>query len=133
MALTVQDRLDILELAAQYNKLIDRKDLEGWLDTWTPDGAFESAFGTFQGRDALQQFLLGFFPTAKGKRHVTVNDTVGGDGENATLSCYLIVVEIESNAAVVSSGEYTDTLRKNDDGVWKFVSRKLIVDPSWKG
>ncbi len=131
MSLSAQDAFEIMDLAARYNHAIDRKDLDAWLTTWTPDGVFEGGLGSYTGTEALRTFLLGFFPTAKGRHHATLNYAVSGDGDHATMTCYLIILQVEGTAGLAATGIYTDRLQKVD-GTWKFTYRKLDVDPTWK-
>ena len=41
MALSAADRLEILDLVARYNHLMDGRDAEGWAECFTPDGVFD--------------------------------------------------------------------------------------------
>ena len=51
MALTAEDKLEIMELVARYNHAQDQDDYDGWVDTFTEDGVFESPrSGTRGGR-----------------------------------------------------------------------------------
>ncbi len=131
MSLEAQDTLEIMDLAARYNHAIDNKDVETWLATWTPNGVFEGGLGNFTGTEALRTFLLNFFPTAKGRHHATLNYSISGNGDTATMICYLIILQVEGTAGIAATGIYTDRLQKVD-GVWKFVYRKLVIDPTWK-
>lgn len=127
MALTLQDRLDILELAARYNKAVDGGDVEGWLALWTDDGVFETSFGTFKGKEALRNFMKFYMATSKGNRHVSVNPVMEGDGDSATLACDLLLVRTPGMPSLFATGTYTDALRKVG-GAWKFQRRKLALD-----
>jgi hypothetical protein len=67
---------------------------------------------------------------APGARHLVSNVSIDGDGDGATTRLYLQMWSTAGGAAeskLVISGRYEDTLRR-DDGTWRFVTRKLIVD-----
>lgn len=131
MSLEAQDTLEIMDLAARYNHAIDNKDVDAWLATWTPNGVLAGGLGDFTGTEPLRNFLIGFLPVAKGRHHATLNYSVSGSGDTATMICYLIILQVEGTAGLASTGIYTDRLQKVD-GVWKFVYRKLVIDPTWK-
>ena len=124
MALSLEDRLDIQELAARYNTAIDGGDAEGWAATFTSDGTFESGGRTHQGTEALTAFAKGFAERMAGARHWNNNMIIEGDGDAASLRCYLLLVR---GGQVVTSARYEDTLRKVD-GQWRFASRRVVPD-----
>jgi hypothetical protein len=35
--LRAEDKLEIIELSSIYNKSLDHRDVNGWLETWTED------------------------------------------------------------------------------------------------
>ncbi len=127
MALPTQDRLDILELCARYNRTVDAGDVEGWLSVWTDDGVFETPFGTFKGKEALRNFMKFYMSTSRGNRHVSVNPVVQGDGDSATLACDLLLVRTPGMPSLLATGTYADT-RHKAGGAWKFKRRKLALD-----
>ncbi len=82
MALTTEDRLDILDLSARYNHAIDYGDAEGWADCFLPDGAFGSTWQTrFAGRAALVDFARQAAAADTKSLHWTTNWVIEGDGE----------------------------------------------------
>ncbi|MBI4362969.1 MAG: nuclear transport factor 2 family protein [Euryarchaeota archaeon] len=127
MPLPAEDRLAILELCARYNRTVDSRDTEGWLSTWTDDGVFETTFGTFQGRKAMEGFLRVFYATMQGKRHWSGNHIIEGDGDTATLTCDLMLLQTGKSPGVYATGTYTDALRRVA-GAWRFSRRKLALD-----
>jgi hypothetical protein len=46
----------------------------------------------------------------------------------ASAKSYLTVIEAKKTPEVVASGTYRDTLKKNNNGEWKFFQRKLDID-----
>lgn len=124
MALTIADRLDIQDLAARYNTAIDGGDAEAWTATFTSDGTFESGGRTHQGAEALTAFATNFAERMAGARHWNNNMVIEGDGDQATLACYLMLMR---GGQVVTTARYEDTLRR-EDGQWRFASRRVVPD-----
>ena len=127
MTLPVDDWLALLELAARYNHAIDSGDVDGWLATWTADGLFQPPDGPFEGQEALRRFAVGWVAKMQNTRHWNTNFLIRGDGDAATMSCYLNLFGVKGSAKLLASGRYADTLVKVG-GAWKFRSRKVTVD-----
>ncbi|MPZ99950.1 MAG: nuclear transport factor 2 family protein [Dehalococcoidia bacterium] len=129
MTLSADDRLAILDLAARYNHAIDGGDASGWASTFTSDGIFVSR-EEVTGTDALVAFARNFAQNLPGARHWTNNHVIEGDGDAATHSCYLQLLNVaaEGGARVISTGTYRDQLTKVD-GSWKFSRRHVVSDP----
>lgn len=128
MPLSTDDHLDILDLAARYNHCIDKGDAEGWADTFTPEGVFESArSGRHEGRAALVAFAEEFARTRAGVRHWVNNLVAEGDSAagRATLRCYLILWDTSQvPPAPLGVGDYEDELVKVG-GAWRFSRRQV--------
>jgi ketosteroid isomerase-like protein len=126
--LTADDHAAIQQLYARYNHAIDLGDVQGWVDTFTPDGTFaSSSAGEFKGSDALAGFATGFGQRMKA-RHWT-NNLVLEESDGAVKgSCYLILWNLASSpASILITGIYDDRLVKVD-GAWKFTSRVVKPD-----
>ena len=127
MALDAADKMEILELAARYNHAIDFGDGEAWAGTFTEDGVFNGAGPQpVTGHVALAQFVGGFAQNMAGARHWTNNHVIDGDGESATHTCYLNLVQSKDGSSVIT-GVYTDKLSKVD-GQWRFTERNVTPD-----
>lgn len=126
MALSAEDKIAIMELAARYNQAIDSGAGEGWAATFTEDGVFESAQGEVKGRAELVKYVDDGAERRRerGTRHWNNNMVIEGDGDAATLSCYL---HLMSGAEVAATGTYEDTLKKVN-GDWKFARRRVTID-----
>ena len=46
----------------------------------------------------------------------------------ASANSYLTIIEAYKSPQVVASGTYSDILKKNNTGEWKFFQRKLDID-----
>lgn len=129
MALTAQDRLEILDLVARYNLTTDSKDVDGYMDCWTEEMLFESPFGTFRTREEMRAFEAEHVHTgAMGKRHFSLNVAIEGEGEEARVTSDLIVMEVAEAPHVVATGRYERSrVVRTSDG-WKFAHRRLDLD-----
>ena len=125
----------IRQLLGRYNLAIDLGDTDGWAGCFTADGAFECSGlpdghvlgGRHEGAEALRAYATTHFATAKGRaRHWNANMVIEGDGETATMTCYLLALSV-GGALTGTTGIYRDTLRKVD-GAWRFVERHVTID-----
>lgn len=123
MALSTEDRLEILELVARYNHAIDSGDGAAWAETFTKDGVFETARGKTEGREALSKFVDGFAANMPGARHWNNNHVIEADGDGATHTCYLMLVR--PGAEPAAGSKYVDRLVKVGDA-WKFAHRNVV-------
>lgn len=130
MALTLQDRLEIIELANRFEMLFDARALDENAATLLEDAVFESTFGNFAGRAAYRAWLGEFYDSmGAGKRHVVSNHVVDGDGDTARLVSYLTILEREGPPRVVATALVSDELRRTSEG-WRFSRRRIEVDPA---
>ena len=126
----------IRQLLGRYNLAIDLGDADGWVECFTPDGVFECTGlpegsplgGRYEGADALREYAKVHYGKAKGRaRHWNANMVIEGDGETATMTCYLLALSV-GGALVGTTGIYHDQLRKVD-GRWRFTGRHIAIDP----
>ncbi len=132
VALSVEHRLEILELLSRYNLAADDKDVEAMVTDFADDGVIEGFYSTGQGKEAMRRDLPPIFE-AEGtlKRHLALNPRMSGDGEVAEASYVLLVVEGEERPAVGATALIRDELRKVADR-WLVVRHRIEVDPSIK-
>jgi SnoaL-like domain len=84
--------------------------------------------GRFEGTDALVAYARTNHEIAKGRaRHWNANLLIEGDGETATMRCYMLNLTAGAGKIAGTTGIYEDRLRKVD-GVWRFVERHIAVD-----
>ena len=130
MALSVEDRLEIMDVVARYNIAADEKDVEATLEHYAEDGWIEGFFSTGKGKEAMRRDLPAIFE-GEGtlKRHLAPNLVIEGDEGGARVRYVLLVVEGEERPMVGATARITDEMVKAD-GRW-LISRHLIdVDPS---
>lgn len=128
MALSVEDQLAIQQLYAKYNHALDFGNVEGWVATFTPDGTFASGANSFKGGEQLAAFATGFSSRMKA-RHWTNNLIVEADGDGASGTCYLQLLNVADpkTPTVLTTAIYRDSLTKTADG-WRFTSRAVTAD-----
>ena len=138
MGMTALDYEEIRQLLARYNFAVDFGDADGWADCFTPDGVFRCTpeggplTGRHAGRDALVAYAVTHHGASGGRaRHWNWNLEIAGDGDTATMRCYLAAYAAtgtEAPAALRVTGVYRDALVKVD-GRWLFAERHVHVDP----
>ena len=129
MALSVDDRLEIRELAARYNHALDVWDTERWVDCFTEDGRFDGGPKLqASGRDELVAFVDRLRERGRPAQHWTNSPIIEGDGDAATMRIYLLVVNLSDEpgegARIGPLGTYENELVRVD-GAWKFKRRSL--------
>jgi len=128
MAISVEDRLAILDLAGRYNQAFDYGDVDAWVETFTPDGIFADAGGrSVQGSEELAAFAKGATQGEVASRRWNTSHVIEGDGDTATHSCYLMIILLEEVPNIYGVGRYDDELKK-ENGEWRFL-RRLV---SWE-
>ena len=129
MALTTDDLVEINHLYAKYSHALDGGLTELFLSVWAPDGTFTQEGRTRRGHAELR--VMGSRdPSEVGRhRHFISNIMIDGDGDQATMRCYLQLFKTGSGgpATLVTTATYRDTLRRVD-GAWRFASRTVVPD-----
>ncbi len=121
-SLTTQDYVEIQQLYARYNFIIDSGDAEGYAALYTPDGSFN----TFTGHDAL----VGFMKNRNGanQRHWNTNLMITPTPEGANGAVYLMLINVGVNPpAIGTAAKYSDQLVKTPQG-WRFKKRQTSRD-----
>jgi ketosteroid isomerase-like protein len=128
--ITIEDKIIIQELIAKYNIALDNKNIDDWTNTWTDDGVWSTPFGEAKGKTELKNMINQVTNEfASGKRHLSTNIIIEDAPDNMTIAkSYLIVTEAKKTPEIVASGAYIDTLKKDANGKWKFVQRRLEID-----
>lgn len=130
--LSAEDRLNILEVLARYNRLADERDVEGTVALYKEDGYIHGDFQTGEGHAGLRADLPGIFEMEGTlKRHITTNHIIDGDGGRATVRSMLVVIEGETLPGVGATADITDELVKVD-GSWRLRRHHVAIDPSMR-
>ena len=129
--MNVEDKLEIQELTARYANAMDDSNLEAWLGTWDATGMWKGGLGEFQGSEKLKELFAALGDRIKNKRHVMTNFVIDGFGDQAQQRCCMLVFDRVNEAKLLASGVYNDRLIKTD-GKWKFLERRVVLDPSFR-
>jgi hypothetical protein len=135
MPLTPEDKIEIQELIMRYNRAIDGRDPDGWVETFTPDGVFESLrVGTFRGEDELRKMAHDFWTEPeyeewRGGQHWTSMPIIEGDGERAEVFCYHIMFmpRDEDFVGVIMAAHDDEVVKWQ--GSWRFRRRRVLPWP----
>ena len=127
MTMTADDKVNIHELSSRYALAMDENDLAGWINTWSEDGTWEGARGTYVGHTRLSDLLADLGDRVRNKRHVISNNIIEGDAVQATQICYMLIYEAKQGGTLVATAVYRDRLKKTA-GTWKFTHRKMKLD-----
>ncbi len=126
----VLDREAIRTLPARYCHCVLQKDLDGYVNLFTEDGAMSTndpSLPRAQGRAALREMIGEGLDTMKPRPfiHNHVIELLGSD--KATGTCYVEVGLLRNGKKWALSGWYNDEYAKVG-GEWKFQSRQITVD-----
>ncbi len=128
--LQVNDKLEILEAIARYNKAADERDVEATVALYTTDGFIEGDFSTAKGHEGLRQDLPQIFAMEGTlKRHISTNHFFEESADTAVVHSVLIVLEGESFPGVGATAIIRDEFRK-EEGRWKVASHRVTIDPA---
>jgi uncharacterized protein (TIGR02246 family) len=123
----MSDKDEIRELLARYCFALDAEWFEDMAALFTPDGVWETAFGTGSGRDGIVAQARSI---AKGRPrpkhvHLTTNIVIDLTGDTATARSNWMLIQNSPDGPVIGSGgAYSDRLVKVD-GQWLFRHRTI--------
>ena len=135
--LSADDTLAIVQLAHRFENAFDQAELDVHLDTWVEDISFASPFGDHDTRAGYRDWVTGFsaqMQAAGGTRHLITNWVIEGDGDHATMECYLTILGqtmAEGRPTVVGTVRFQDQLVRTDGADfrgWRFAHRTLHLD-----
>ena len=129
MPLDPGDVVDIQRLYSRYNVAADRGDGKAFADCFVSNGVFDIGRGTrFEGPEALAEFAAGIPAVMPGSRHIVTNIQVDGEGDEATGTAYVTLLNTRSEPiTVASSGIYDDRVVRSEHA-WRFAERRFIAD-----
>ena len=122
----MSDKDEIRELLARYCFALDAGRFEEMAALFTPDGVWETAFGTGTGRPGIVAQARGIATGERPRRvHLTTNIVIDLNGSTATARSNWVVIQNSPNGpAIGSGGAYADRLVK-DGGQWFFQHRTI--------
>lgn len=129
--MSAEDKIEIQELACRYANAVDDAELNEWMDTWDKNGLWVGRLGEFQGTEKLKELWDALGKRAQNMRHVMTNFVIKVEGEKAQMRCTLLFFDRIEEARLMATGIYQDLLIKKG-GKWKFVERRVNIDPSFR-
>jgi uncharacterized protein (TIGR02246 family) len=122
----MSDKDEIRELLARYCFALDADRFEEMAALFTPDGVWETAFGTGSGRDGIVVQARSIATGPRPRRvHLTTNIVIELDRDTARArSNWALVQNSPDGPTIGSGGAYADRLVKID-GQWFFKHRTI--------
>jgi len=122
----MSDKDQIRELLARYCFALDAGNFEKMAALFTPDGVWETAFGTGTGRAGIVAQANSIATGPRPRRiHLTTNIVIDLDGDTAMAqSNWALIQNTPAGPAIGSGGAYADRLVKVD-GQWFFKHRTI--------
>jgi uncharacterized protein (TIGR02246 family) len=137
MSMEALDYEEIRQLIARYAQTIDFGDIEGVVNCFTPDAAFDVDGEVWAGSAKIREFAKFVAEKTNGHvRHHMLGTLIDGDGATARAIVYMISTRDYGraygawqtpHASFVFSGLYKDSLVKQD-GKWLFSVREYRRD-----
>ena len=127
----VADRLEILQIEADYARTWDCRDAEGWAALFTEDGAFElggfdgDPFHRFEGRERLTRFCQKVSARQEGI-HLLAAPSLELDGDTARGWVHFQYFDRNRQTDVRREvlGVYAVTYVRSGDGRWRMRLRR---------
>jgi 3-phenylpropionate/cinnamic acid dioxygenase small subunit len=124
----VEDMVLIHNLTARYALAMDESRWEDWRTLWCEDEpCFQNPAGTFVGKEGFDRAIPILRERTGGKRHVMTNMVVDVTGQNASQTCYMLIIAKSSNPTIVGTAVYRDELVKVGYD-WRFKKRVIEFD-----
>lgn len=132
MPTPLEDKFAIEELIARYNQSLDGGDYPTWVACWADDAILDGIGQYLTGKGQIQAFADKYEGAIRSKiqglKHYTVNILSTVDGDKATSSSYLQLVNTtEKGVQIRFTGRYEDELKRINNK-WQFARRKLHQD-----
>lgn len=122
----------IKRLCAEYGRLLDLRDAQGWAELFAPDGEWAGGdlYGVIAGRAKLAAFVASEFTATPPSVHMFGNFSIilEDSGKEATnWSRWMLLEQGADGIRAALAGSYTDRLVKLPQG-WRFQRREVAVD-----
>ena len=129
LALPPEDVEAVRQVILRLNHAIDVADYALYGSFFAPEAEFVSGFGTTTGPDGIAEAMEQSSAFTMGKRHVSANLVISGEGDRAVVTSYQVVFEREEGLRYTGSAVNVDTLEKRD-GEWLIVRHDSTLDPA---
>ncbi len=127
--LSIEDRMELHEIAARYGDLIDARDWEGLAGVFTTDAVFDATdlgMPLLNGLDAIRKGMDR--STVHPLGHHITNIYVESEGGEVILRSRIIAA---GHRGRVSSASYRDRVRKTAEG-WRIYHRVCTLRRTWR-
>jgi uncharacterized protein (TIGR02246 family) len=125
---SVEDRLAIRERIESYNDAVFRKDADDWAECWAEDAEWAVGEHRASGRAAIRDLWVKLMQGFDAAAMYVAHGSVAVDGDNCQSRSYMLeMLKGADGTERLVSGRYDDTLRRDADGAWRFVSRSYAV------
>jgi hypothetical protein len=132
--MSIEDRLDVMDLLARYAECVDTADVGGYADLFLPDGVVQHSAGTVQGREAIHAWVAGLAREGRigpqsNLKHFLGLPVIRGDGQRCTARTYVMIPRLMETGEISTrlAGTYKDDIVKQD-GRWLFEKREIDLD-----
>ncbi|MCU1526628.1 MAG: hypothetical protein JWP75_391 [Frondihabitans sp.] len=128
---TARARTAIADRMSRYAWAFDERRPDLLADCFTADATWqanirnETIVGPFTGRDAVVEYMSGFWPRQHDqRRHMIMNPMVTNQSDDAaTIHTYHLLVSSSTDAIVpVTCGFYEVRMARESDGIWRIAS-----------
>jgi ketosteroid isomerase-like protein len=129
-AVSVAERLALLEIYAELAATIDGGDAAGWADLFTEDGVLRTSRGReLRGREELARFAAEWFGSSSSpRRHMSWHHRFEPVGEEILGSCYAALLRTGPDAVTIEfTASYRDRFSRRGDG-WLLRERDVAID-----
>jgi hypothetical protein len=140
VALTVEDRLDLIELIHRLCQALDYSSPADFAAVFTPHGVYQAVSSVVSGEQPRFRYegsaqLLAFAEAAVEKRqglgrHWTGNLVLSETETGASAVSYVMFLQIDPDTGerkITLSGTHRDLFARTPDG-WRFTSRTVVAD-----
>lgn len=135
--MSIEDRLDIIDLRSRYAFLVDRFDLDGVMDLWVDDDPVfdEEPLGLKRsvGKDQLRSYFQNdVFGMVDGMLHITGNHVIEEITETTARGFCSVMfdADVKNGGGTMHATAWYEDHYERVDGAWKFRSR--VVRPFTK-
>jgi hypothetical protein len=131
--LTAEDRVAIMDLIASLPFRLDVRDLDGYVDSFTPDGVLEGETGRREGREEIRAYMAPILARDEGRprslRHILGIPLLTGDRDCCYAQTQLMIPQLldDGSLTIPRSGIYFDEIVPHD-GRWRFRRRNVRMD-----
>ena len=122
-----EDRVLIRETYGRYALASAKRDLDGWLESWTSDGHWKITTFEGSGHDSLREQWHAQWTRFENVAVINEVGPITFAGDRARASCCVREVAVEKGGGILlMTGVYDDEL-KRENGAWRFARREYSL------